>query len=136
MYVVSYLIWRRRGCMLLNIISTEFCPWKNRDLTSRKIIWEQSIQPAPRRKLEWCQSKTELIFALLKRSAGYLKEWTGEHLNRRWISKKLKLKLKLQFYKSKNDPQLDLWQILHNLRNLHGPIINTFHVKLQECVNL
>lgn len=30
--------------------------------------------PAPRRKLLWCQSKTESILDLIERSVGYLKE--------------------------------------------------------------
>lgn len=37
------------------------------------LLWNQIHKaPAPCRKLEWCQSSTELILALLKRSAGYL----------------------------------------------------------------
>lgn len=35
----------------------------------------QVLRPEPRRKLEWCQSNTELILALAKRSEGYLKAW-------------------------------------------------------------
>lgn len=33
--------------------------------------------PVPKRKLEWCQSRTEWILALFKRSLGYLKTWNN-----------------------------------------------------------
>ena len=55
---------------------------------SAKVQETEFTVPAPRRKLEWCQSKTDCILALLKRSAGYLtRESPKENLVETWIAK-------------------------------------------------